>query len=706
MKRWLALCLLLGAAARAEENPPLDLRYAPFEPRPPYAKVLSAANVLSGAKISASGHWDKMTPELALDGKHANANEHWACEQLPATLTLELPKAQDIAQVNLWFFWPDGRVYKYFVEGSDDGQNWRMLLDKRDNTAPATSDGFVLPLAQTTRVKWLRTTVTDSSKREAGAHIVEIEAYEKPQSSALSGAVGTIHRRFNNDNLPLESKTRTWTATAWRGERVAGNFVVWSAQERKQLRAELSPLIGPKGALAQSATQMRFVRHVMGDGQYVGDVLDPIQSLDMKAGTYRPIWLTVSVPPDAAPGNYAGTLTLRAQNSEPVVFALRLEVLRATLPPPGAWKFHLDLWQHPWAIARYHGVEPWSEAHFALMRPILTELANAGQKVITTTVTNLPWNHQNFDAYGSMVERIKSTDGRWKFDYSIFDRYVEFAQSCGIREQINCYTLVPWGDTFYYTDAKNGDQISFSAPAGSAKYEEFWAPFLKDFETHLRAKGWLGKTMMAMDERPPEPMKAALALVKKYAPGLRVSLAANEAPGHFRDMDLGDFSIIFRKSDDELLRDITTRRGQGKNTTFYVCTGPPRPNTFVTSPAAESVWLGYFASANGFDGLLRWAFTNWPRDPLYDTSFGSWPAGDTHLIYPGPRTSIRWELLRDGIEEYEKLRLLRAKIDLPAPLTKALEVFKDPQNLRDEDSVMAQVETARAAVEGATRKEF
>ena len=57
------------------------------------------------------------------------------------------------------------------------------------------------------------------------------------------------------------------------------------------------------------------------------------------------------------------------------------------------------------------------------MRPLWEELANAGQKAITTTITDLPWNHQNFDAYRTMVEHVKNADGTWTHDYSIFDKF-------------------------------------------------------------------------------------------------------------------------------------------------------------------------------------------------------------------------------------------------------------------------------------------
>lgn len=43
------------------------------------------------------------------------------------------------------------------------------------------------------------------------------------------------------------------------------------------------------------------------------------------------------------------------------------------------------------------------------------------------------------------------------------------------------------------------------------------------------------------------------------------------------------------------------------------------------------------------------------------TDFVHWPSGDCFLVYPGNRSSIRFERLRDGIEEYEKINLLRAR---------------------------------------------
>jgi hypothetical protein len=61
----------------------------------------------------------------------------------------------------------------------------------------------------------------------------------------------------------------------------------------------------------------------------------------------------------------------------------------------------------------------------------------------------------------------------------------------------------------------------------------------------------------------------------------------------------------------------------------------------------------------GFDGFLRWAYNSWPEDPVMDSRYIKWPAGDTYLVYPGARSSVRFERLREGIQDYEKIRILR-----------------------------------------------
>lgn len=83
------------------------------------------------------------------------------------------------------------------------------------------------------------------------------------------------------------------------------------------------------------------------------------------------------------------------------------------------------------------------------------------------------------------------------------------------------------------------------------------------------------------------------------------------------------------------------------------------PNTFTFSDAAEATYISWYAAAADFDGFLRWAFNSWVENPLTDSRFRTWPAGDTYLIYPDARSSIRYERTVEGVQDFEKIQILR-----------------------------------------------
>ena len=68
-----------------------------------------------------------------------------------------------------------------------------------------------------------------------------------------------------------------------------------------------------------------------------------------------------------------------------------------------------------------------------------------------------------------------------------------------------------------------------------------------------------------------------------------------------------------------------------------------------------------YAIALDLDGFLRWAYNSWVENPLTDSRFRTWPAGDTYFVYPDARSSIRFERLVEGIQDAEKIRVLRKK---------------------------------------------
>ena len=227
----------------------------------------------------------------------------------------------------------------------------------------------------------------------------------------------------------------------------------------------------------------------------------------------------------------------------------------------------------------------------------------------------------------------------------------------GIKKQINCYSLVPWGNEFYYFDAKTNQEVKLKAEPSSKEYADLLSPFLKDFRSHLEQKGWNRITRLAMDERAPDEMKAMLKLVGDIAPEFGLSLADNHKSYKLYPDQLKDLSVAFGAVIDE--PDLSYRKSNDMISTFYLCCTNSFPNTYTFSPPSEGIYIGWYTMSANFDGFLRWSYNNWVKDPLIDSRFRTWPAGDCSIVYPDARSSVRFEMLRDGIEDAEKIRILR-----------------------------------------------
>ena len=102
--------------------------------------------------------------------------------------------------------------------------------------------------------------------------------------------------------------------------------------------------------------------------------------------------------------------------------------------------------------------------------------------------------------------------------------------------------------------------------------------------------------------------------------------------------------------------------------TFYTSCVQPRPNSFLAANAdpRDAAALSWHALQRRLDGYLRWAFDNWKSSDPLNLREGAFTAGDFSLVYRSSNDksmtvvpSIRSELLRDGIEDFEKVQVLR-----------------------------------------------
>lgn len=493
-------------------------------------------------------------------------------------------------------------------------------------------------------------------------------------AAGLNVGFGSTEELYFRKDVPKIAAASALNVSAWRGERVNFHLLAWSADSIDQVRFNIKNLVNQHGkTIDGSNVSFNLVRYVLSnypysardvvcgnspysDGYMMPDRFEAFDRFDLPGKTTRPVWMALQVPAGADTGTYKGVVEISSEKGKKEL-NISVRVQDKILPPPSEWKHLLDLWQNPWAVAWYNDVEPWSEEHKVLLKKHMKLYADAGGKYITTYAVHSPWADNSFMIEGGMIEWIKLKNGGWKFDYKIFDEYVQLAMDCGIKHSITLYTPVPWRERFRYKDEQTGNYVYEQWKPETAIFKENWNIFLTDLKNHLNQKGWFKFTYLGINENAMNQTLAAIKVIKEHSPEWRITYAGdwhNEL-----DTLLTDYSYLYGKEPN--VEQTKKRAARGATSTYYVCCNPPYPNNFVFSPPIEGRWISWYTAAAGYDGFLRWAYDAWPADPERDARHGSWAAGDCYLVYPGGNSCIRYEKLREGIVDFEKIRLIKEK---------------------------------------------
>lgn len=529
--------------------------------------------------------------------------------------------------------------------------------------------------------------------------------------------------------------TTQLSLSAVRNEQVSAQLAIASGHDLHHVKASVGDLAGPGGArISGAGAQVRFVKYVpvqrsksemdwsatidqvssatevSGDRapDVVGDALQEGSSIDVPAYAAQPLWFTFHIPKTAAAGTYTGTVKVTADDGTKVSYPLSVEVAKAAVPDPKDYSFFLDVWAQPETMALNSGVELWSDKHWKLIEAYDKDLASHGQKVINTTIVDNPWHHQwslgtrqsqTATPYSSLVG-WKWDGSRFSFDFSRWDQYVRTALKSGLGPDIGAFSMLAFqdGEHLTYTDTRSGKTVNEAVDLGGDRWREAWGTFLPAFEKHVKAKGWLDHTYLSFDERPVDTMTVVKDFIHEVAPDFddRISVA-----GSVSTQDIAsDLSVSWDTIDQMTAEQAEQRRAAGKITTFYVYGTPAHPNTLSYSPAVEARMLPWISAQRHLDGFLRWSYNSWTSDPFTQPVY-IFTQGDEYLVYPGkngPMSSIRWEQLKEGIEDFELIAQLRTKDGgtddsaLSGALTTAT------RDLDGRTKNVTDIETARAAV--------
>ena len=240
-----------------------------------------------------------------------------------------------------------------------------------------------------------------------------------------------------------------------------------------------------------------------------------------------PIWLTVNVPPMAAPGEYTGTMTVSVPNGKPVAVPAKLFVSAWTCPEPKDYGSYIGLIESPESVALKYKVPLWSDRHFELIEGVFKYLGLIGNKELTVTAIE----GTQLGNYQSMIRMIKG-EGPGKVDFTLFDRYLDLYAKHNAPPTALLIDL--WEGS--YDKGRDGKYRPFSASevdsstgAVTSKSMTYEAPEAKAYiqavmdgvRERVKKRGWKEDCIMYAMASDGVPSDQTLSLLKDIAPYAR-----------------------------------------------------------------------------------------------------------------------------------------------------------------------------------------
>lgn len=367
------------------------------------------------------------------------------------------------------------------------------------------------------------------------------------------------------------------------------------------------------------------------------EVPDPLVSLaptDLPEHVSTPYWFTIRTRPETRAGNYAGTITVKPKNAPPRELKLAVKVWDYKIPE--VWNFE-TMGQMIWGnVARAHG----------------------------RLTPELKRKYMDF-----LLERR----------FSPVQQYID--------------VLSPDLEDIPYCIERGMSTIYLS---GNFKVSEQNVESLKKRYDAVKQLGLIDKALVYIGDETKDwaEMRRRSDAIRKVCPELMIMIGGSfPRPELDGIIDIFDPQIdqranqIYSLPADQMLPLIAKTQARGEKFFWYVAAGPmlPCPNVQMEDPLIASrllFWLTWKFGVTGFEYYCYniWSHNfpdkdgrRWPDKPFYPRGWGD-TNGDGMLFYPGPDgpfSSVRFENIRDGIEDWESHYVLRDYAEALAAKDKA-----------------------------------
>jgi len=384
----------------------------------------------------------------------------------------------------------------------------------------------------------------------------------------------------------------------------------------------------------------------------------------------RPIWVDVFIPSGTPKGNYSGTITVTRFDKIIETLGVEVEVYGFSLPEETHLITYVNISKSE--IARFYNKQEAS--------PEMEELT---QNYFTFLYEHRMETWFNDPLVPAIT--IKGETVELKFNDQRYNQYLNKQKTKRVILETAPNDIIRQYGQDHFSDA-------------SVKMVK---QYLAAVESYFRKNGWRDRLVFNSPIDEPntkqdyEDTRRWARIVHETVPG--IPFLATESPvtdnpewGSLRGY-VNNYCVHGNSLNDPVVKQaLREEQAKGGEATWYISCDQayPQPNYFIDAPALDPVMVPWITERYKMNGILYWAANFWNQtpdpwlDPVtyisgFECSGGYVLNGEGSLIYPGNHTkrytgqpdvngavsSVRFELLRDGIEDYEYLWMLKNKGD-------------------------------------------
>ena len=420
-------------------------------------------------------------------------------------------------------------------------------------------------------------------------------------------------------------------AALLRGEYEPATFGVWTFEDVRGLRVEVSPL-KHKTKDATLPVEVRLARHWPQRTSWrtsafriIPEMLEPNAPFDLALGQLKQVWLTIRADEDAPDGEYRAAVTLRDAEGRSQTLPVEVRVWSLKMKRPS--NVHWGLYSDSARWRRYPDAQ------------VRAELADVVAHGITSLMCYPPYH--STAAY---------ENGTLTIDASEFVKYMRMAKEAGLR--------APWVMSLQGLES-TVKRLVPGRPLTDPEFKKVYQGYARFFADLAKKEGWGECVWHTIDEPWSKEAQEQAAIQLGYMKELGLTTfttAGPVSPEIDRALDVRCYSIGHLVASPAVLAEQRKRTADAGDRLWFYGSGCYTGQD--GNVIANRFIAGFLFWKSGAEGVWSWTFMRAKGD-VHDDFDGERhrEAKEACIVYPSttggaPTPTLQWEGIREGIDDY------------------------------------------------------